>query len=83
VDKDLFVVLCHHIRLSVVRRVVGGRLSQRAHVLLARNWPEIFFKYNLERGDVVKFKNRAFGLKMNIYKRNSSIAKTYIFPDHS
>jgi hypothetical protein len=44
-------------------------------VVLARNWPEVIFKYDLERGDVVEFKINAFILKMNIFKPNSSSAK--------
>jgi hypothetical protein len=39
-------------------------------------------KYDLKRDDVLEFKIKAFSLKMNIYKHNSSSAKTYVCPDH-
>jgi hypothetical protein len=51
-------------------------------VVLARDWPKVVFKYDLEREDVVEFKIKPFGLKMNIYKRNSSSVETYVCPDH-
>jgi hypothetical protein len=51
-------------------------------VVLARNWPKVIFKYDLERGDLVEFKINAFVLKMNIYKHNSSSTKTYLCPNH-
>jgi hypothetical protein len=41
-------------------------------VVLARNCPEVVFKYDLERGNMVEFKINAFSLKINTYKRNSS-----------
>jgi hypothetical protein len=50
-------------------------------LVLARNWLEVVFKYDLERGDMVEFKINAFSLNINIYKRNSSSAKIYVWPD--
>jgi hypothetical protein len=37
---------------------------------------------DLERGDVMEFKIKAFVLNMNIYKCYSSSAKTYVYPNH-
>jgi hypothetical protein len=50
-------------------------------VVLARNCPEVVFKYDLERGDMVEFKINAFSLNINIYKRNSSSAMIYVCPE--
>jgi hypothetical protein len=50
-------------------------------LVLVRNWLEVVFKYDLERGDMVEFKINAFSLNINIYKRNSSSAKIYVCPE--
>jgi hypothetical protein len=39
------------------------------------------YKYDLERGDMLELKIKAFGMKMTIYKHNGSTAKIYVCPD--
>jgi hypothetical protein len=51
-------------------------------VVLGRNRPTVVYKYDLELGDVMEFKIKAFSLKMSIYKWKSFSAKTYVSPDH-
>jgi hypothetical protein len=52
-------------------------------VMLGRNWPVAAYKYDMKHDNLLEFKIKAFGLKINIYKHNSSSAKTYVCPSAS
>jgi hypothetical protein len=56
--------------------VGAGQLSRRA------GGAEEELIDDLERGDVMEFKIKAFSLKMSIYKWKSFSAKTYVSPDN-
>jgi hypothetical protein len=49
-------------------------------VVLGRNWLAAIYKYDPKHDDVLEFKIKAFGLKMSMYKPNSSSAMTYVCP---
>jgi hypothetical protein len=48
--------------------------------VLVRNWLEVVFKYDLERGDMVEFKINAFSLNINILAPRSTYALTEVKP---
>jgi hypothetical protein len=41
------------------------------------------YKYDLERGDMLELKIKAFDMKMTIYKHSGSTAKIYVCPDQT